>query len=89
NKLWVYFVATLFGTVFIYFFGTLYFMVSTNNFNLGPVLMVTMVPFLPLDSVKIIVAPLVSFRLRKVLDKQLGEVEIKNTLNKTVISESK
>ena len=89
NKLWVYFVATLFGTVFIYFFGTLYFMVSTNNFNLGPVLMVTMVPFLPLDTVKIIVAPLVSYKLRNVLDKQLGEVEGKKLVNKTIVNETK
>ena len=89
NKLWVYFVATLFGTVFIYFFGTLYFMVSTNNFNLGPVLMVTMVPFLPLDTVKIIVAPLVSYKLRNILDKQLGEVEVKKLVNKTIVNETK
>ena len=89
NKLWVYFLATLFGTVFIYFFGTLYFMVSTNNFNLGPVLMVTMVPFLPLDSVKIIVAPLVSYKLRNILDKQLGEVEGKKLVNKTIVNETK
>ncbi len=83
NKLWVYFIATIIGTIFIYLFGTLYFMVSTNNFNVGPVLMITMVPFLPLDTIKIIVAPLVSFKLRKILDKQLGEVEVKN-INKEV-----
>ena len=64
-------------------------MVSTNNFNLGPVLMVTMVPFLPLDTVKIIVAPLVSYKLRNVLDKQLGEVEGKKPVNKTIVNETK
>ena len=59
------FFRSFFGTVFIYFFGTLYFMVSTNNFNLGPVLMVTMVPVILFLAISALKFPNITFLLSK------------------------
>ena len=55
NKLWVYFVATLFGTVFIYFFGTL-FLCLLHQMNIWSALMSAVVPFLVLDAAKCVVS---------------------------------
>lgn len=67
-KYWVCVVSALCGLTACYLFGTAWYIVSTGS-ALGPALMACVVPFLPGDAVKLLLATLLIPRLRKVLHK--------------------
>ncbi len=82
EKMWIYPLAMIAGTFFIYTFGVVWFLVYMNVINntptsLGTALMGCVVPFLLWDAAKIVVASLASFKLRKPLDKLLYVAERK------------
>lgn len=56
----------LLGVVIAYLFGTAWFMVSTEN-DLYAALMLCVVPFIPVDLLKIVIAALIGFPLRNAL----------------------
>lgn len=69
DKKRVYPVSMLLGTVFIYLFGTIWFLVVANGkYTLGQVMMICVVPFLLGDAIKIIVSSMIGIRFRKSLD---------------------
>ena len=69
HKKWIYPVAMALGTVVLYVCGLAWFMYSTGS-TLPASLMACVVPFLPGDAVKIILASIIVPRLRTVVDKQ-------------------
>lgn len=70
NKKWMYPVAMLLGTVVLYSFGVLWFVLyGGNSFIKG--LSFCVLPFLPLDSFKIFIATLCGIRLRPMVTKKL------------------
>lgn len=75
DKFYIYPLAMILGTVFIYGFGLVWFMFYMNTANkevtLASALMACVVPFLIGDAIKITVASVVSYRLRKYADKAL------------------
>ena len=62
NKLWMYPIAMLVGTIFCYLFGSIWYMVESNN-NLASTLVVAVVPFILPDLIKIVVASYVTYIL--------------------------
>lgn len=72
ETVWMYPVAMVIATIFIYGFGLIWFLISMgSDYTFQKALMACVVPFLPGDAIKITVATLVSFKLRKPLDKTL------------------
>jgi biotin transport system substrate-specific component len=76
DKIWMYPLAMVAGTFFIYAFGLIWFMIAYQNvkgtsISFSAALMSCVVPFLLWDAAKIVVATLVSVKLRKPLDKAL------------------
>lgn len=61
-------IGMLLGTVILYAFGTIWFMVYTHT-TLWPSLLACVLPFLPGDFIKMIVVVLTEERIRKVLKK--------------------
>lgn len=71
SKKWMYPVAMLAGTVVLYAFGVLWFVLyGGNSFIKG--LTFCVLPFLPLDSFRIFIASLCGIRLRPLVDKKLA-----------------
>lgn len=66
NHKWVYPIAMLFGTVVLYGFGTTWLILSTD-YEIGKAMAVAILPFLPGDAVKIVLASLFGVRLRPLL----------------------
>ena len=62
NKLWMYPIAMIVGTIFCYLFGSIWYMVESNN-NLASTLAVAVVPFILPDLIKIVVASYVTYIL--------------------------
>ena len=72
NKKWIFPISMLIGTLVIYLFGTLWFLVIANGkYDFWQILMICVIPFIPLDLVKIVIASLVGMRFRKYIDKEL------------------
>lgn len=69
NKIWVYPIAMVIGTIVLYAFGTAWYMIQSGN-PLGAALTACVAPFIPGDIVKIIVAVAVGYPLRRLLVKQ-------------------
>lgn len=69
NKKWLYPVAMLAGTVVLYTLGTVWFIILTQS-TLSAALLLCVVPFLPGDALKIVLASVIAPQLRKVLVKQ-------------------
>lgn len=70
DKIWIYPLAMILGTIFIYATGLIWIIIYAklsfiNAFTLY------VIPYLPGDAIKIVIATLVSFKLRKPLDKCL------------------
>ena len=73
TKKWIYPVSMLAGTFLIYIFGTTWFLIVANGkYDFWQVLMICVIPFIPLDLVKIVVASLIGMRFRKNIDKELN-----------------
>ena len=66
NKFFVYPLALVLGTALCYVCGTLWF-ISLTGKGLAAALTMCVIPFIPLDIIKIVVAAPVGFRLRKAL----------------------
>jgi biotin transport system substrate-specific component len=71
SKKWLYPAAMVIGTVVLYTLGTLWFMLLTQS-TLSSALMLCVVPFLPGDAIKIVLASVLAPQLRKVLNRQLA-----------------
>lgn len=76
DKIWIYPIAMVVGTFFIYAFGLAWFMIAYQNKNDTPIsfvkaLTACVTPFLAWDAAKIVVATLVTMKLRKPLDRVL------------------
>jgi biotin transport system substrate-specific component len=69
EKKWIYPVAMVAGTALLYACGTAWYMVSLKQ-TLAAALMTCVVPFLIGDAVKIVLASVISPRIRKLLRKQ-------------------
>lgn len=69
SKLWMYPAAMAIGTVLLYAFGTLWFMVVGGK-ALIPALTACVIPFLPFDLLKILVASGVAYPVRRQLTKR-------------------
>lgn len=69
KKLWVYPAAMALGTVLLYAFGTVWFMVVGGR-GLIPALTACVIPFLPFDALKIAVATGVAYPVRDRLRKK-------------------
>lgn len=71
GKIWVYPLAMIAGTIVLYGFGTGWFLIyGKGNYDFAKALMLCVVPFLPGDAIKIVIATLAGFRLRKFVDRQ-------------------
>ena len=70
DKIWIYPLAMILGTIFIYGFGLVWYMIYTKT-SFVSAFSTCVVTFLPGDAIKIVIATLVSFKLRKPLDKCL------------------
>ena len=68
KKLWAHVVGMAIGTVLLYTCGTAWFMLQTGN-TLAASLTLCVLPFLPGDAIKIILAYLVSSQLRNALER--------------------
>lgn len=83
DKIYIYPIAMVVATLFIYLFGCIWFMVyfvqAGNPKDFSAVMMSCVVPFLLGDSIKIVVATLASFKLRKPLDRALSVPERKKS----------
>lgn len=74
RKIWVYPLAMLAGTIVLYAFGTGWFLIYGNgNYDFAKAMMLCVVPFLPGDALKIALATIMGFRLRKFIDSQMGQ----------------
>ncbi len=76
DKIWMYPVAMVAGTFFIYAFGLAWFMIAYQNVKGTSISFVAalsscVIPFLAWDAAKIVLATLVTMKLRKPLDKVL------------------
>jgi biotin transport system substrate-specific component len=69
QKRWLYPVAMIAGTVVLYLFGTVWFMILMQA-TLSKALLLCVIPFLPGDAFKIILASVIAPQLRKVLKLQ-------------------
>ncbi len=69
SKKIAFFCGNIIGTLLCYACGTVWFMVVTNN-GIGGALSVCVLPFLPFDALKIIVAGVVNPKIRQALAKQ-------------------
>ncbi|MFP3154487.1 biotin transporter BioY [Lachnospiraceae bacterium ZAX-1] len=69
SKIYMYFVGAVIGTVLCYAIGTLWMKVLLN-LTFVEALMMGVIPFIPLDMVKIILAVLSCYPVRKTLKKQ-------------------
>ena len=69
QKRWLYPVAMVAGTVVLYLFGTVWFMILMQA-TLSKALLLCVIPFLPGDAFKIILASVIAPQLRKVLKLQ-------------------
>lgn len=76
DKFWIYPLGMILATFFIYAFGLAWYLiycnVSGNPKAFAAALMACVVPFLPGDACKIVCGTLVTFKLRKPLDKALS-----------------
>ena len=68
RKRWIYPAAMAVGTIMLYVCGLAWFTYSTGS-TLGASLMACVIPFLPGDVVKIILASVISPRLRKIIER--------------------
>lgn len=68
KKKWVYPLAMIAGTVVLYLFGTIWFMVVAE-YTFVKAMMVCVIPFLPGDALKIIIATSLSITLRDKYDR--------------------
>ena len=66
RRFFMYPVALIIGTFLCYTCGTIWFVIMTGN-GLAAALVMCVLPFIPADIVKIIVAAAAGFRLRKLL----------------------
>lgn len=74
NKRWIYPVAMLLATVLIYAFGLTWFMIYMGGkYEFGHAMMVCVVPFLPGDAAKIVLASIIGYRLRQIFDRQKAD----------------
>lgn len=69
GKAWAYPVSMVIGTILLYTLGTIWFMVSLKGaYTLSKALMVCVVPFLLGDSIKILFASVIGYRLKPRVD---------------------
>ncbi len=69
NKKWSYPVSMFFGTLFIYLFGTTWFLFQMNEtYTIGKALALCVIPFLPGDSIKIVIATMITILCKKRLE---------------------
>lgn len=72
NKVWMYPIAMVLGTIVLYAFGTGWFLIYGNGkYDFLKALMLCVVPFLLGDALKIAAATLMGYRLRKFVSKQM------------------
>lgn len=72
NKKWMYPVAMVLATVAIYAFGSVWFYIQLHEkYTVTQVLLTCVTPFLLFDTIKIIIASLISINSRKTIDKYL------------------
>ena len=73
KRIWIYPIAMVAGTIVLYAFGMGWFLIyGKGNYDFAKAMMLCVVPFLPGDALKIALATLTGFRLRKFIDSQLG-----------------
>ena len=73
EKRWIYPLAMLFGTVFLYAFGAGWFLIyGKGDYDFSKAMMLCVIPFLPGDALKIAVASFAGFRLRRFVDSEMG-----------------
>ncbi len=72
RKLYWFIIAMAAGTFFCYLFGTIWYMAVMSQTNIAAALMSCVVPFLPGDAVKILLASLLSFKLRPILRRTIA-----------------
>ena len=70
DRIYLYFIAMMFGSFLYFAMGTLWFMFSTNT-GLRQALIICVIPFIPGDLAKIAVATLLSKRMRTILDSSM------------------
>lgn len=66
NKIWMYPIGMILGTIVCYFIGTVWYMFNTNN-NLISSLLVCVVPFLLFDLIKIVLSSVLAYLINKKL----------------------
>lgn len=71
GKFYWYIIAMIAGTFFCYLFGTVWFMAVTKT-GLAASLTACVIPFLPGDAIKIVLASLLSFKLRPILKRTIA-----------------
>ena len=71
GKFYWFVIAMIAGTFFCYLFGTIWYMVVMSQSNVAAALMSCVVPFLPGDAIKIVLASLLSCKLRPVLKRKI------------------
>ena len=71
KRVWVYPLAMIAGTVALYAFGTVWFMISTGSSSLGAALLTCVVPFLAGDGIKIAAATAVGYPVRRAVKKTI------------------
>lgn len=66
NKIWMYPIGMILGTIVCYFIGTVWYMFNTHN-NLMGSLLVCVVPFLLFDLIKIVLSSVLAYLMNKKL----------------------
>ena len=72
EKKWALPVAMVVGTIVLYFIGTVWFMITTKN-TLAASLGMCVIPFLPGDAVKIVVATILAMMIRPRISRFLND----------------
>jgi biotin transport system substrate-specific component len=76
EKKWMYPVSMVLATIVIYAFGSAWFMVQMQGkYSFGATMMVCVVPFLIGDTIKIVLASIVSLRLRRFTDLRFNKAK--------------
>lgn len=69
KKIWLHAIGLVLGIAVCYVFGTVWFLKIMDGYTLGKAMMVCVVPYLPADVVKIILALIVGPQIRKGIKK--------------------
>ena len=74
RKKWMYPISMVAGTVVLYTFGTIWFILQTKG-TVGSAMLSCVVPFLPGDAVKIAAASVISMGIRKRIEKFISKTK--------------